>query len=163
MTKKAQMQMTETIAILFIFFLLLLFGIVFYYQYSKGAIKEKHQELTEARALDTTVRVLFLPELICSRGEAEKEENCLDLMKLRSFDTIIQQHWEDYYFHLFSYGRIVVYRLYPEPKEWIIYDKKKAEFKGYTPTFFVVSLRDDRAGDEKPLYSFGYIEIGVYS
>lgn len=163
MKKKAQMQMTETIAILFIFFILLLFGIIFYYHYSKGAIKEQHQELTEARALDTTVRVLFLPELLCSRGEAEKEENCLDLMKLRQFDGVVQQHLEEYYFHLFSYGKIAVYSLYPEQKEWIVYDKKRDESKGYTPTFFVISLRDDVAGGEEPLYSFGYIEIGVYS
>src|SRR3989338_6678737 len=110
MNPKAQMQMTETIAVLFIFFVLVLFGIVFYYQYQRVSITEKNQELVAVRAVDTTLKTLFLPELICSRGDAETEDNCIDMMKLRQANNTFQRHLEEYYFQIFSYSSITVYQ-----------------------------------------------------
>ena len=99
--KKGQARMNETIAIVFIFFVLILFGIMFFYQYQKVAIKEKNEELLGNRAMDTTLKTLFLPELICTKGEAEPEDNCFDLMKLRYAEKTFTAHLTDYYYEIF--------------------------------------------------------------
>ncbi len=155
--------MTETIAVLFIFFVLIAFGLIFYYQYQKVSMKEKQAELFATRAMDTTLKTLFLPELACSKGEAEPEANCFDMMKLRHANQTIKAHLADYYFDLFSYAKIKVTQTYPVSDSWTLYDKKpeqsNRESYNYEPTFFVVTLKDDLTGS----YGFGFIEVGVYS
>src|SRR3989338_5778396 len=82
-TRNGQVRMTETIAVLFIFFVLLLFGMIFYYRYQSTAIQEKKEELLAERAMGTTLRVLFLPELMCTQFTAEPIDNCIDGLKLQ--------------------------------------------------------------------------------
>src|SRR3989344_170364 len=106
--RKAQIQTSETIAVLFIFFVLILFGIIFYYKYQQVAIRERGEELLSLRAMDTTLKVLFLPELICSKGEAEPEDNCVDLLKVRHTPEIFRTH-NSRYFDLLSYSTISIY------------------------------------------------------
>ncbi len=163
MTRKGQMQITETIAILFIFFILLLFGLLFYFRYQQAAFLEKQEEALGVRAMETTLKTLFMPELICSRGEAEPEDNCFDVLKLNSADAILLKHLDDYYFEIFSYATISVRQVYPEQKEWILYDKTKPDYTRKEPTFFVVTLRDELAAQNQPQYGFGYVAVEVYS
>ena len=163
MMSKGQLQMTETIAILFIFFVLLLFGVIFYFRYQKIAFQEKQEELLAARAMESTLKLLFMPELICSRGEAEPEDNCFDVLKLNATQKTMQQYLDDYYFEIFSYATIEVRETYPENKTWILYDKPKLDFTRKEPTFFVVTLRDELAGINQPEYGFGYVSVTVYS
>ncbi|MBU1623129.1 MAG: hypothetical protein KJ597_06150 [Nanoarchaeota archaeon] len=161
--RSAQVRMTETIAVLFIFFVLILFSIIFYYQYQKVSFKEKQEELFATRAMDLTLRTLFLPELICSKGDAEPEANCFDLMKLRHVNQTFYDHLNDYYFELFSFSKIIVHQYYPEPEEeWVLYDKKpEKEDLQYDPTYFVLTLKDEAEGETQ--YKYGYLEVGVYS
>lgn len=158
-SRKGQIHLTETVAVLFIFFILIVFGMIFYSKYQQISFKEKSEELVASKAMDTTLRILFLPELICSRGDAEPEDNCLDAMKLRHANETMRVHAEDYYFDLLSYATITVTQLYPEEKEFILYDKPKPEYTKREPTYFVVSVRDDMVGD----YGFGYVKVEVYS
>jgi preprotein translocase subunit SecG len=165
---KAQIKMSETIAVLLIFFILVVFGIVFYNNYSKIAAKEKQEELLGMKAMDITLKSLFLPELICSEGKAEPKDNCFDMMKLRHVDKVFSDHFEEYYFDLFPYTTITVEQLYPyeEDKEgnnknvWVLYDKEKPDWERKEATYFVVSLRDESSLIE---YSFGVLTVEVYS
>lgn len=157
--KKAQIHLTETIAVLFIFFVLIIFGMIFYSKYQQISFKEKSEEFVASRAMDTTLRILFLPELICSRGEAEPEDNCIDLMKLRHANETMQDHAQDYYFDMMSYATITVTELSPEEKTFVLYDKPKPSYTKKEPTYFVVSLRDDA----QHTYGFGYVKVEVYS
>ncbi|MBU0470170.1 MAG: hypothetical protein ABIG52_00955 [Nanoarchaeota archaeon] len=161
--KKGQVNMTETIAVLFIFFVLIMFGIIFYYKYQQVAFVEKQEELLGARAIETTAKVLFMPEILCSKGEAEPEDNCLDLLKLRSLNETFKKYLEDYYFDIFSYGKIYVQEVYPGNSTWILYDKFKQDATKEEPTFFVVTLRDEIPGEREPSYSYGYLTVVVYS
>ena len=163
-SRRAQLHMSETISVLFIFFVLVLFGLLFYYKYQQVAVKERQEELLAARAMDTTLKVLFLPELICSKGEAEPEDNCFDLLKLRSVNEIFKDHLEDYYFNIFSYSTITVYQVYPETGDtWVLYSKTKPEFTRVEPTYFIVSLRDEIKSIGEPHYGFGVVKVEVYS
>ena len=164
--------MTETIAVLFIFFVLLLFGIIFYYKYQQVAVKEKQEELLAARAMDTTLKTLFLPELTCTRREAEPEDNCIDMLKMRQANATFRKYINDYYFGIFSYARIRVVDL-TDKQEWILYDKEKtkildngtvvSDWEKRENTYFVVTLRDEIKGQGEARYDWGYIEAGVYS
>lgn len=162
MNRQAQIRLTETIAVLFIFFILVGLGIIFYAQYQKVSMKEEQQELAGRKAIEVTLQALFLPELICSKGEAEPEENCVDLMKARKFDTLTP-YFNDYYFDLFSYGRVVVHQLYPREERLVLYDKQNPQALFNQTSFFVVALKDDTAGGFLPAYGYGYLEVGVYS
>ncbi len=177
LNKSAQIKMSETIAVIFIFFILIVFGMIFFYQYQKVSFNEKQAELLSMKAIDITSKVLFLPELVCSDGRAELIKDCLDLLKLNAAKDVFsatasdfsEESSEDYYFKIFSYARIKVYELYSnqriiaydngEEKSWTLYDRPKTdevkpEIKN---TYFVVSLKN---GDD---YGFGYLEVGVYS
>ncbi|MBU1111422.1 MAG: hypothetical protein KJ896_01470 [Nanoarchaeota archaeon] len=166
MNRKAQMQMMETIGVLFIFFILVLFGIIFYFKYQQIALQEKQEELVAARAMDTTLQTLFLPELQCSRGDSEPYDNCVDLAKVRAWNETMERYYEDYYFNLFSYSRIYVQEVYPGNSTWMLYDNEKVDSDGNPnwefkePTFFVVTLRDEM---NKLVYGFGYLSVEVYS
>ena len=160
--------MSETIAVLFIFFVLIIFGIIFYYNYQKVAIAEKQEELLGARAMDTTLRSLFLPELQCTVQDAEPEENCIDLMKLRHADAVFQEYMSEYYFEIFSYAKISIVQVFPveenEETTYVLYDKPKPEYTRKEPTYFVVALRDEVAGKSGLAeYGYGYVTVEVYS
>jgi len=166
--KNGQVKMTETIAVLFIFFILVFFGIVFYLKYSQISFKEKEHELLAGRAIETTLKTLFLPELLCSRGDAEPEDNCLDLMKLKYVNETFKDNMENYYFNIFSYGKVSVRQLYPLSKsnEWVLYDKNNfinGTPNPYEATYFIVSLRDETKSLAGADYGYGYLEVGVYS
>ena len=110
---KGQIRMTETIAILFIFFLLIIFALIFYGRYQKIAFQEKQELDFSNKAIEITTKVLFLPELKCTVGESEPEDYCFDMLKLRHIKDISDIYLEDYYFDLFSYSKIVVHEIYP--------------------------------------------------
>ncbi len=155
--------MTETIAVMFIFFVLIMFAMIFYYKYQQVAFKEKQEELLGARAMDKTLKALFLPELLCTKGEAESEDNCFDLMKLRHANETFTKYLTNYYFSVFSYARISVLQLYPEQKEFLLYDKPKPDAVSGEKTYFVVILKDEIVGNSLPQYNFGYVMVEVYS
>ncbi|MBR9683601.1 hypothetical protein GOV03_03605 [Candidatus Woesearchaeota archaeon] len=171
--RKAQIRMSETIAVLFIFFILVVFSLIFYYKYSEVSFKEEQAELMGLRAMDTTLKTLFLPELICSQGKAEPIDNCFDLMKLRhaAEEGVFNKYLSEYYFDLFPYTKITIEQLYPgEGESWVLYDKEKTkqlddglmvpDWKNKESTYFVVSLRDELNPDNE--YSFGVLTVEVY-
>lgn len=168
--------MTETIAVLFIFFILVILGVVFYAKFQQVSAKQQGEEQIATKALSTTMKVLFLPELTCSHGKAEPEDFCFDLMKVRQAQSpngVFQQN-DDYYFNLFSYSTISIHQLYPETGQYVLYDRPKVRMldNGTTvfdwtrkePSFFVITLRDDRQREGgKDKYYFGYLEVDLYS
>ncbi|MFX0139407.1 MAG: hypothetical protein ACFFDN_37550 [Candidatus Hodarchaeota archaeon] len=156
--------MSETIAVLFIFFVLIVFGIIFYYKYSEVSFEQKQEELLGRRAMEVTLQTLFLPELICSQGEAEPEDNCIDLLKIDTAQKVFKDYFSEYYFDLFPYTKIMINQTYPEEKGWVLYDKPKPDWTRLEQTFFVVALRDQVKGKKQTgEYGFGYITVGSYS
>ena len=169
-SKQGQIHISETIAVLFIFFVLIVFGLIFYLNYQKVALKEKSEELLMARAMDTTLKALYLPELVCTRQESELQINCMDVMKLNIAASVMFDDKDGYYEKIFGYAKVQVSQTYPKPgKEWVIYDNPKITItdgkeivsKRTEPTRFVIALRDySLDGDEK--YSFGFVLVEVY-
>jgi len=169
-SKQGQIHISETIAVLFIFFVLIVFGLIFYLNYQKVALKEKSEELLVARAMDTTLKALYLPELVCTRQESELQINCMDVMKLNSAEEIMLKDPGGYYEQIFGYANITVKEIYPdEDNEWNIYNNPKITMvngepvinRRTEPTRFVIALRD-YSSDGIERYSFGYVLVEVY-
>jgi len=181
-SKGGQAHMMETIGALFIFFILIVFAMMFYYNYQEVSLQEKSRELVASRAMHTTLISLFLPELQCSRGNSEAEDNCIDLMKLRSLNKTFNKYSNEYYFNMFGYSNIYVQMVHPGNKTWTIYEREKltTDSDGNTtiawtfkePTYFVVTLKDEVHGvidgnstrnNNLGVYSFGYLVVEVFS
>ena len=159
--------MTETIAVMFIFFILISFGIIFYAKYSKVASEEKLDELFAQNAIEITTKTLFMPELLCSKGEAEPEDFCLDVLKLKHTQGVLEKNVGKYYFEVLGYAKITVTQIYPDNGVvYTIYDKKKSAAGAKVPskdTHFVVSLRDETAGQlGRTGYAVGLMTVEVY-
>src|SRR3989344_9507334 len=98
MGKKSQIQMGETIAVLFVFFVFILIGLIFYVKIIKGNIESDKEEASQLRAIGIAQRVMFLPELQCSEDNIIRD-NCIDWWKLDSANSIMKDN-EPYYYDL---------------------------------------------------------------
>ncbi len=155
--------MTETIAVMFIFFILLALGIIFYAQYSQGEAKKAEYEQFGQKAMDLTLQAVFLPELICTNAEAETESNCIDLQKLKYINSKKGLSGDEYYFSLFSYSYIWVEQLSPVPANYTIYNNTKPEYIEIIPSFFVVTIKDYLGTySGKSDYNYGVLHVEVY-
>ena len=165
--KKGQGHMTETVAVLFIFFVLVLFGMIFYFKYAQGEFEKEKGEQLGRRAIEASLQTLFLPEVLCTDGENEPKDNCIDMVKLQHASDMIKEN-EDYYFDLFSYGKISVFQNYPlpagetEPHEIVLYEKRKPNAEAQEASLFVVALRDLIQGGAEDYYGYGYMKVVVY-
>lgn len=179
---KGQANLMETIGVLFIFFILVLFALIFYFKFQEVSFAEKQIERTALDAIDTTLVTLFLPELQCSNGRAEADDNCVDLVKLRNLQKVLDEspadYRNEYYFNLFGFSKISFQEVYPNNRSWTLYDREKTttneegivvpDWRIKEPTFFVVTFRDYIHGfaentTEKVESSFGYVQVEVYS
>jgi hypothetical protein len=164
MDKKAQIRLTETIAVLFIFFILVGLGISFYAKYQTIAFEEQREEILQAKAIRTTLKSLFLPELLCSRGDAEPEDNCIDMLKAKNFETNLEDEFTGYYFDVFSFANITLHQIYPNEQKITLYENIKPDFENKENTFFIVTLRDETKGiNGIPAHGYGYIQVEVFS
>ena len=114
---KAQLQMTETVAVLIVFFILLMFGLLFYTRFQKSSLDEQRAEFASERSITISLTAMLLPELRCSKGDNVAIRDCIDMYKLDIAQQKMQQE-RDYYFDLFGFGRITVEEYYPEQKVW---------------------------------------------
>jgi len=158
--------MTESIAILFIFFLLVLFGLIFYSRIQTATLEREQEEDKTIKAIQIAQKVSYFPELQCTT-QAELPSGCIDIKKLESFQEIIAQEQNKlYYFQVFEYSQVHIEQVYPENKTWEIYDLRKPEYIGKPLTFippklFIpvpVALHDP----VENIMTFGVLHINVY-
>lgn len=170
---KGQLHTTETIAVLFIFFLLVLFGFVFYVQISKSLIEDKAAEIAGEKAVTLSLETLFLPELRCSKGENIPVKDCIDLYKLNISMNKINDS-EDYYFDIFGYADIYVTENYPgdrtlcivtqeNPKGCTLYSKPKPNFGKKIHTPLPIVIYNPLSQGQQPEFYFGVLTVDYYS
>jgi len=75
------MEMGETIAIMFIFFMLLVAGAVFYLNLQRASMAQEIEQAYELRAIETAQIISFLPELQCTESNVVKA-SCFDIYKM---------------------------------------------------------------------------------
>lgn len=106
---KGQIEMSETILVLFVISIILALLILVYYTYTIRGIETTGEELSEQEALVQLASITKYPELRCT------SENCIDMLKAISFKQVSLSN-KDYYLRTFGKKRITVEQIYPEPK-----------------------------------------------
>jgi len=163
--KKAQIQMGETIAVLFIFFIMIAFGLIFYARIQTGSFEKQKEENAMLKAIEVTQRATFLPELVCSSDNVPIH-NCIDAQKLNAFHYIIgtNDRYKIHYYDLLSFSNITVTQIYPPPPLTSGHKKIYLNEKNWTKkvnTKIPVTIYDST----QPLdsqFSFGVINVDVY-
>lgn len=136
--KKAQIQMMETIAVLFIFFILVVMGFVFYAKILKGNLELQKEESIQLNAIEVAQRASSLPELQCSEDNIVSD-NCIDILKLEAASGIMQQN-DVYYYDRLLFSKITVNEIYPGSREWGLYSRPLDEFSNKITTSIPISL-----------------------
>lgn len=151
------MQMMETIAVLFIFFIMIAFGFIFYASFMKGSVEITKREYFELKAVELAEVVSTLPELHCSEENIE-ESSCIDLLKLDGASSVMLSN-RILYFDILGFSNITVEQIYPVPRTYYIYSNVPREYQNKLPSYVPISLKNpiDRS------YGFGVMSIVLYT
>ncbi len=146
---KAQLRTFETVSVIFVFFILLGIGIIFYGNMQKTGIEKEAQRNMELRALNAAEQAQSLPELQCSTSNVAVEK-CIDQIKLEEVALLKPD-----YFGSFGFGEITVSQIYPEANQWTVYRNPKSGFK----TKLSIQIPVLISGTEQ---KFGILTVSVY-
>ena len=159
MKKKSQIQIGETVAVLFVFFILIVVGLIFYVKVIKGNLSSEKEEISQLKSVGIDQRVMFLPEIQCSKDAVKEESSCIDILKLESAPGIIKEN-ELYYYDLLEFSDINVFEVYPmRNKQWNLYSRKNENLENKFVTNVPISLYDPAARRK----SFGILRVETFS
>ena len=154
--KKSQINMLETIVVLAVFFILVVFVFIFYLKVSETNVEIEKEENAQSNAIKIAQKASFLPELQCSQ-EHGVIDNCIDLLKLNAASEIIQEN-EVYYYDRLLFSRITINEIYPGTNDWMLYDRPLEDFSNKIVTNIPISLFDPI--DDKN--SFGVMTVELF-
>ena len=158
-SKRAQMKMGETIAILFIFFILLIIGAVFYMNLQRTTVYRDIEHAYELRAVELSQVISFMPELQCTEANVVKP-SCFDIHKMRALSHVAQKNLGLLLFDReFGETKIEVLVIYPPSENILLWDKPKPGYTSAPVTHIPISLFNSTSGKR----AFGILEITVYS
>jgi hypothetical protein len=149
--------MGESVAVLFIFFILLTFGFVFYSNIIKSSSKVEIEENIQLKAVGIAQKAAFLPELQCSEDNV-RTDDCIDTLKLDATASLLEQN-NIYYYDMFEFSKIWVEEIFPGHKTWELYKSQPGDYKDQLSTFIPVSLYNATSKE----YNFGVLAVEVYS
>lgn len=151
--RKAQIQIGETIAVLFVFFILIIIGFIFYVRVIKSNIEVEKEELSQLRSVGIAQRVMFLPEVQCSEDNIIIE-NCVDILKLDSAQSLMKAN-ELYYYDMLEFSNVSIAQIYPNIAEWNLYSRTAEDFSNKFVTNVPIALYDPTTRK----YGFGVLKI----
>jgi len=158
--KKAQIKMFENVAVMIIFFFLLIFGASFYFTLQKASLQTQVERINQLAAVQQALRLTYLPELDCSFIGVQKE-NCFDKFKVDSFaESNPTQNLA--YFNIFGYSNITLKTIYPYPETKTIYDRTPPNISSSTQTQIPVLVCENGCDPLNLQYSFGVLEVDYY-
>lgn len=102
---KGQVQITETLLVLFAITIIIILGVFLFYRYNIQSLSEKGESLDEQQASVLLARISSMPEFECSL------DNCMDASKFLPFENLARLRD---YSGIFGRKRIVVEQVYPE-------------------------------------------------
>jgi len=149
--------MGETIAVLFVFFILIIIGFIFYVKVIKGNIELEKEEIFQLKSIGIAQRVMFLPELQCSEDNIIID-NCIDILKLDSAQSIMKEN-DIYYYDLLEFSDVIISEIYPNEARWSIYSRKTSGFNNKFVVNAPISLYDPATRK----HAFGVLTIETLS
>ncbi len=164
-SKKGQVKMFESIAVLIIFFFLLSFGFTFYGKMQQISNMKKMRQATEIDTVSLAIKTSNLAELQCSIKNVG-EPNCYDWYKIKAFQHMLQdsennEFLTDHYYQKLGYSRIELNIIYPDHDSILLYNRTRdlAEGGGSIVTLMPISVYNPT--DKK--HRFAYLNITYYS
>lgn len=159
--------MGENIIILFIFFLLLIFGVVFYSRIQSAKTEQKIAVDVEGRGLQIAQKISFLPELQCTKDNAEIAAGCYDLFSAEALKNLAANGQNtEYYSDIFGFSKVSIKEIFPEEKDaYVIYDNKKETYNSILTTNTPITLCDfvtDLEFREQGKCSFAVLKVEIY-
>lgn len=161
-SKKGQIKFGETIAILFIFFILLIVGFVFYARFAAVSATQDQVKAQELQSVEVGQAVSFLSELACTDYNVV-ESGCFDLHKVAALSELgtgpnSNPIARAYYLQTFGKARINVRQIFPPGPDRLIYDNSASNFTSSSNNYFPIALKDS----VKDKYYFGVLEVRVF-
>jgi len=169
MGKKAQLQMNETVFVVFLIMIIIFLGLVVLSRFQEVSILEKSKSLRSLSVIESTHMISFWPELDCSDVKVS-EFACLDIIKLRVLVKFINESAQsdgpyafNYYYDQLKKSKIAVREVYPLNTSilwdtyWVLWDNPGT--KKTTDSIRVpVNLFDPLTGR----YALGIMELQIY-
>ena len=186
--RKAQIKMGETIAVLVVFFMLIMVGLVIYTHMREQSIEKKRIEEQELKGVEIATRISQLPDIRCDRSMCIGCTDAVDILKLETFldeypegvnnpDPPLNKTFATEYFNMFGESTITINMLYPDPSDqnnfgeydlwigpwgfhtnWVIYNRPPKFWKAYKPIYVPINLYN-AFSDE---CYFGVMNVSVY-
>ena len=157
--RSAQIKMGETIAIMFVFFILLVIGAVFYMNMQRSTVTQEIEQAYELRAVELAQVISFLPEAQCTETNVVKA-SCFDIYKLIGLSKVsATPEGLNLYAREFGTTQIKLIKQYPSGGEWILYDNKKPSFTSAPVTHIPIMLYNTTSDK----YYFGVLEVTSYN
>ena len=150
--------MAETIAVLFVFFILIIVGFIFYGKVIMGNLESQKDEFSQLHSVTVAQKAMFLPELQCSEDIVEEITGCFDVLKIEASQDLITKN-SRYYYDLFEYGNVSIKQIYPDENEWPIYSRKLESFESRFITNIPISLYNPVTRR----YGFGILTVETLS
>ena len=151
--RKGQIQIQESILVLVIFTVILLIGLILFYNFAIAGIKADILSYEDEKFRSLISVVPSMTEFKCS--SLGQDQECIDLSKARAFIDIKQDYGK-----VFGQKTIKLQLIYPnEDKEYLIYSKRPANVKSARKISTLVSVYD--VGQDK--YKIGKLTVEAYS
>ena len=151
--------MGESIAVLIIFFIIVVIGFVFYMNVLNASSEIEKEENLQLKAIEIAQMASFLPELQCSQDNVRRE-NCIDLLKLEAAEGLIRKNniYHMYYNDIFESSNISIEQKFPTNKRWILYENIPENYTNKISTFIPISIFDEK----NEQYNFAILSVKVY-
>lgn len=150
MNKRGQLQIQETGFIIFIVVLILLIGLVLFFQYQSRSIENLNEAYQEYKFENLISFLPSMPELRYS--SLGKEEESIDFYKAKAFSEISDS---SYYESIFGFKRI---SLRVSGESVVLYEKKLPGSNSLRKVTSPVSVYNPRDGR----YYIGILEVERY-
>lgn len=150
--------MFETLAVLIVFFFLLVFGISFYFVLQRGSYNRQVERNAQLISVELTQKISDIPELDCALAGIQID-NCIDMVKLQEFNAILQNSTAAVqYFDLLGYSKITAAEIYPEILQYELYDRQPDAFSTAYKNNVPMLLYNPISRK----FSFGILEVMTY-
>ncbi len=149
--------MFESIAVLVIFFFIIVFGLSFYMVISNASAKKSHERFLQLKAVQTVQSLSALPELECA-GMGISIENCFDQIKIDKFSELLNTNKaKEWYFKIFGFSEINIRQIFQEGPDTMLYSNPLKD-RGYSFSQIPVLIYNPIFDS----FSFGMAEMKIY-
>ena len=163
-SKRSQVQMLESIAIVVIVIIMIVIGIVFWNKVKRDDIQDTSLEYQDISVIELAKIASELPELKCYNANIATEVNCFDWYKILALNkTLHDPASRDaafaYYNNYFHNSRITFQQVYPSEINMTIYDNNITSSRALQISIPIIIERNyGREG----IKGFGWIIVEGY-